>query len=501
MISQFVAARKVGTPLIAIRTPDPALTVASIQAACPTLSSGKPTPIFLWDSIGGIIGLNETACQWAKAKLSGDTTNATSAIEAGATLPEGSIFLLSNAQHGVAPEVNKNWVQAVWNLRQPYKATRRTLVMLCPDINLPAELAQDVMLLDEPLPDESQLEKIVRDTLAAVGEMEPDAELIARAVDATTGLAAFPAEQVCAMSLYRDQETRKIGLRLDELWSRKYSVIESTPGLSVWRGGEHFAQIGGYTNLKSFLIRIVEGKRRPRCIVFLDEIEKLFGGGLDTSGTSQSFLASILSYMEDNDASGIILLGPPGAGKSQFAKSMGTQATCPTIAFDLNGMKNSLVGESEARIRQALKVVTAVGQGKVFFIATCNRLATLPPELRRRFKAGTFFVDLPTAAEREAIWDLYLTKYGVSGARPEDTDWTGAEIKQCVTLADDLGCSLVDAAQYIVPVARSAEREIAELRAQAHGRFINASQPGFYRHESVAVMQAASRAIESIPEE
>ena len=48
------------------------------------------------------------------------------------------------------------------------------------------------------------------------------------------GLAAFPAEQVLAMSLSRT------GLDLDQLWERKRQVIEQAPGLSVWRGGETF---------------------------------------------------------------------------------------------------------------------------------------------------------------------------------------------------------------------------------------------------------------------
>ncbi len=168
----------------------------------------------------------------------------------------------------------------------------------------------------------------------------------------------------------------------------------------------------------------------------------------------------------------------------------------PTISFDLGGMKDSLVGASEARLRNALKVVTAVTQGRTLFIGTCNRIAILPPELRRRFTLGTFFFDLPNEKERKSIWDIYVKKYALKKQEiPEDTDWTGAEIKQCCDIAERMGESLVEAAKFVVPVARSAQKQIAELRDEASGRFISASESGFYKHRSSETSEGAARAI------
>ena len=57
-----------------------------------------------------------------------------------------------------------------------------------------------------------------------------------------------------------------------------------------------------------------------------------------------------------------------------------------------------------------------------FFVGTCNDVSKLPPEFSRaeRFD-GVFFLDLPTAPEKDAIWALYRARYGVpeSQARPE----------------------------------------------------------------------------------
>ena len=197
---------------------------------------------------------------------------------------------------------------------------------------------------------------------------------------------------------------------------------------------------------------------------------------------SQSFLGTLLSFMQNRNAKGCLFLGPPGAAKSAIAKACGNTGGIPTLSFDLGGMKSSLVGESETRLRQALGVVDAVSQGRALFLATCNSVQTLSPELRRRFEA-TFFFDLPDAEERAVIWDIYVDRYGLTERKyflPEDTGWTGAEIKGCCELAYRLDCSLSEASDYIVPVSRSAADSVEALRTQAQGRFLSASSSGLY---------------------
>ena len=141
------------------------------------------------------------------------------------------------------------------------------------------------------------------------------------------------------------------------------------------------------------------------------------------------------------------------------------------------------MGASTERLRTALQIIDAVSQGRMLFIATCNSIASLPPELRRRFTLGTFFFDLPTAEERETIWEIYLKKYNVSGDLPNDEGWTGAEIKECCRKAHRLGITLTQAARYIVPVSRSAAEQIKALRQMASGKFISASTPGVYQYQ------------------
>jgi SpoVK/Ycf46/Vps4 family AAA+-type ATPase len=199
--------------------------------------------------------------------------------------------------------------------------------------------------------------------------------------------------------------------------------------------------------------------------------------------------------MQDRNADGVIFIGPPGAAKSAVAKAAGATAGIPTVAFDLSAMQSSLVGGSGERLRSALQVVDAISQGRSLWIATCNSITSLPPELRRRFTLGTFFFDLPTAEEREAIWNIYEQRWNISGELPDDDGWTGAEIKECCRKAWRLKVSLRDSASYIVPVSRSAADQLEALRRQASGRFLSASMSGVYSADGPTAVGSPRRVV------
>jgi len=498
LIRNFKTARRVSTPLIAIRTADPAATIAAITNS---FQNGDKQPaILVWNVIQGIIGVNEPG-QKVAATISGGqdpaivTGNPTEALAKAADLPAGAILFFANAHRYIQAEVqgSQTVIQAAWNLRDQFKGNRRMLVFLAPDLNLPAELSSDVLVMDEPLPGREDLKAIITSQYESA-QLQPPAEtdeVMVRAIDALSGLAAFPAEQAVAMSLTRG------GVDTTQLWERKRKQIEQTPGLAVWRGSETFDGVGGCENIKQFLTRVFNGPDAPRCIVFIDEIEKGIGTDQDTSGVSQANKGTLLSWMQDNEALGILFYGVAGTAKSMIAKAAGSIKGVPTIQFDLSGMKGSLVGESEQRLRNALKVVQAVGQGRTLFVATCNSLAVLPPELRRRFNFGIFFFDLPDESERSKIWEIYRSRYRISNdyEYPDDEGWTGAEIKQCCELSWRLGCDLLDASNFIVPVSRSAADIVNQMRTGAKGRFISASNPGVYNPDK-GKMGSKARALD-----
>jgi hypothetical protein len=70
-------------------------------------------------------------------------------------------------------------------------------------------------------------------------------------------------------------------------------------------------------------------------------------------------------------------------------------------------------------------------------------------------------------------------------SRPDDTNWTGAEIKSCCRLASLLDVPLVQAAQNVVPVAVTAGDKIEGLRQWASGRCLSADRAGVYARQEV----------------
>lgn len=501
LIEQFKAARRSGTPLVAIETPDPAATMSAIVQGM----NGKNPPFLQWDIIQGLIPMNENGSTQikrldiSKEELAMRSTNPTEMLSLLAKLQGESIVFMHNAQRFIDSE---SVMQAIWNLRDIFKGRMNTLVLLGPSISLPAELTRDVIVMDEPLPDDESLGAIA-DTVyqsaraALVDLKDMTKKQRADVVRASRGLSAFSAEQAISMSV-----TPKAGIDVTELWERKRKMIEQTKGLQVYTGGESFDDIGGIARIKEFGARLFSNIP-PTAIIWIDEMEKAMAGssgaGGDTSGTSQDQLGVLLNAMNDNEWAGQICVGPPGCAKSLYAKSLGTTNKVPVIKLDLGAMKGSLVGQSEQQIRAAIKIILAVAGKGAYWVATCNQLESLKPELRRRFTDGVWYFDLPDDAERSMIWTLLRSRYKIDPRhdQPDDTRWTGADIRNVCSIAYRLNVSLVEAASYITPVAVSDPKSIDRLRDLASGAFLSASTPGVYRKagaESWAT-QADSRKI------
>ena len=113
---------------------------------------------------------------------------------------------------------------------------------------------------------------------------------------------------------------------------------------------------------------------------------------------------------------------------------------------------------------------------------------------------GIFFLDLPGRAEKEAIWRLYLARYGLEPdqRRPADRDWTRAEIAACCRLAALLDVPLIESAQNIVPVAVTAGESVERLRQWASGRCLDADRPGLYTRGGTATDSPAATSAAAI---
>jgi hypothetical protein len=490
MIETIKAARRVSTPLLAISTADQHEVVKTV---CEAFAAGEHPKVH-WDCADGLKPLNKPA-EEALARISKDQLEYSQApimaLKLAQLLPEHSMLFMHNVhRHLDDPSV----VQGVSNLRDPFKENRRTLVMLGPGFSFRPELSSDVVVLEEPLPNDEAVTAIAK-RLYSDAQLKDkwDDDTGAKIVDASRGLSAFAIEQVIALSMTR------AGANVTDCWQRKRAAVNQTRGLKLSHGGPTFKDIGGLDAIKTFGSRLFDGGEPPRGIVRLDEIEKMMAGASgDNTGVSQDFLSTWLKWMEDNGHSGLIAVGLPGGGKSLYSKALGSTHGVPTIEVDMGAWKQAHVGESELNARAALRSIESVVGGRAFVVATCNKLDVLPSELRRRFKGGTWFFDLPTIEERESIWKVNLKAWEIKkpGPRPDDSNWTGAEIRNCCELAWQLGCSLKEAAKFIVPVAVADPEGLERLRSSAAGKFLSASTEGPYSKPTTAPRSAGGRKME-----
>ena len=510
LLHTFRQARLRGVPIVSIATPDQSATIAAIQAA--EVERNTNVPLLSWDICTGLRPLNSIG-EIALMELVGiksDSYNPNNdeqvivfqnKVRSASLEPQkalvlirqlpgyneetkalGSLVFINNAQEILAddfpPPIKSAVRQAIANLRDIFEDDHRMLVLLGPDVPLPGALKDDIIPMIQDYPTDDQLKALILDTFKGARLANPKPELLKKAQDALRGIAYFPAKQITAMSL----STKHDGLDIDALRERKRIELEKVEGLSVLResAGLNFSKVGGKDQLKHMLELVFHGQQPPGLAVVIDEGEKFMG---EHEATTDQ-LAVFLTAMQDEGYTGIILVSAPGVGKTHIAKAVGGQFDVMSVKLDLGATKSKWYGSSEQKIRYLFRVLKAIaGPGGVFFILTCNKMEKLPPEFRRRFRRGIWYDDIPNAAEKVDIWTIHLTHFGISldSPRPDDTGWTGADIFNCCEGAWNMKISLIEAAQFFVPVSISDPESISSLRALAQGSFLSTAYPGEYK--------------------
>ena len=411
----------------------------------------------------------------------GDPLSAIRALGAMANPDGTSILVLRNFHKFLS---NFEVVQALDSAIAAGKTARTFVVVLSPVVQIPVELERQFAIIEHELPGREQLERIARGVATEPGEL-PEGDGLTAVLDAAAGLTRAEAENAFSLSLVRHNRVAP-----EVLWELKGQTLKKSGLLALHRGGETFADLGGLEALKSFCTRAL----RP-------------------------------GHRSDVRARGVLLLGPPGTGKSAVAKALGHETGRPTLFLDVGSLMGSLIGQTEERTRQALRIADAMApcvvlvdelekalsgvggtgdsgvstrmfgtlltylsdhESDVFVVATANDISKLPPELSRAERFDSiFFLDLPGPEQREQIWSMYLRRFGLDPAqrRPESREWTGAEIRSCCRLAALLDVPLTEAAMNIIPVAVTAGESVEKLRQWASGRCLSADRPGPYSRE------------------
>lgn len=154
---------------------------------------------------------------------------------------------------------------------------------------------------------------------------------------------------------------------------------------------------------------------------------------------------------------GVAVVGIPGTAKSMVAKATCRELGLPGYILDVGALFGSMVGESEKRVREVLRILDAQkgcvlvideadkalgnahqstgdsgvtrrvfgailtwlaeNQSRTFVIMTLNRTEGIPPETLRAGRFDKlFYTDLPTPAVRRQIFEVHFKKRGVDTA-------------------------------------------------------------------------------------
>lgn len=485
-----------GFPIIWVQTPENRRTM--YDYAVLLLTADRPFSVYTWDITSGISQLSFQDGS-LKSKMVELTDDPLKPIQKMESFPERTVMFLHNFHRFLKEEGAIEVVQILSNEAYAWKDMFKSVIILSPSVDIPAELEKAVVVLDYDLPGREKIAEIARDILSRTknGEAERTDGDMEEILDAATGLSGFEAENAFALSL-------GISKKIDPAVVReiKAQMVRKSSMLEIYRGDDAFDKIGGLENLKDFCKRAV---------------------------------ASPLSR-------GVLLLGVPGTGKSAFAKALGNETGRQTLSMNPSRFYAGIVGASENNVRMAFKTVDRMepailfideierafsgaasshlsdgGVGsrimgntlswlndhtsRVFVVATCNDLSKLPAEFQRAERwDAIFFVDLPNKAERDAIFKIYSEEYDISKDQevPDLKGWTGAEIKSICRQANMLKCSLADAKKYIVPLSTASSDRIGELRLWAKGRTVPASSSNEEEDISMEIQEKKDRHVSGI---
>lgn len=379
-------------------------------------------------------------------------------------------------------------------------------IILSSIYRLPAELEKYITVLQIPLPKRNELGEVL-DIVAKQSKVELKTNLRNRLIDAALGMTSMEADLAYCLASVKDGFDEKSPFTIS---SEKEQIIRKSGILDYFPKNESLKDVGGMDNLKEWL--------NKRQLAYDKEARDW---GL-------------------KEPKGLLLLGVPGCGKSLIAKSIASSWNMPLLRLDVGKVFQGIVGSSEDNIRKAIATAEAVAPcvlwideiekglsgvqssgatdggvtsrifstiltwmqektAPVFVVATANNINQLPPELLRKGRFDEFFfVDLPSQKEKENIFSIHLQKnrqnvssFALDILAQKAEEFNGAEIEECIkeamftayvesqetNIAPKLQMiHILDAIKNTVPLSKTMEKQITDLRKFAVSRAKNASK-------------------------
>jgi hypothetical protein len=322
--------------------------------------------------------------------------------------------------------------------------------------DLPPVIKSEATPLELSLPDETELDDIIRDTLRSIHrERAIEVDISRRGLETVIrnlrGLTRRQAEQIIAETVIDDRRFDEQDI--NHVLARKRQQLQQGGLLQYIEAPVNLDEIGGLRRLKTWLEQR-QGAHSKEAMAF--------GIGAPR---------------------GVLMLGVQGAGKSLCAKAIATAWSRPLLRMDVGALYDRYVGESEKRLRDAFRQAEMMAPiilwideiekafasaasrstdgglsqrmfgslltwmqehtSPVFLVATANDIEALPPELLRKGRFDEiFFVDLPDKKVRQLIFSIHLKKrnrnpdnFDLERLATESDGFSGAEIEQAVLAA------------------------------------------------------------------
>jgi len=389
------------------------------------------------------------------------------------------------------------------NLSRLLKTQPKTIIIIAPEIIIPEDLRELVTVLEFSLPDVNEIRQELNRLLKLL-EQNLEKKDLDNLVRSCQGLSLERIRRVLSKIIANNQiiDSSSISIVLSE----KQQIINQTQILEFCSTSQTLDDIGGLDNLKIWL-----------------------------NQRSDSFSEKAASYGLPVPR-GLLLVGVQGTGKSLTAKAIAHDWQLPLLRLDFGRLFAGIVGESESRVREMIRVAEALApcivwideidksfnqnetkgdsgttnrvlatfltwlsekNSQVFVVATANNFEVLPLELIRKGRFDEiFFVGLPIETERKKIFQVLLSQirpdnmnnFDIQKLSQKSADFSGAEIFQAIIegmyiafnenrefTTNDILKGLIE----IIPLAQLESKQIQALQQWASSGRIRAASSNF----------------------
>ncbi|MBE9101066.1 stress-responsive protein Ycf46 [Vacuolonema iberomarrocanum] len=460
------------------------------EQAIATIAHSKPQRrVYVWTVTHGIVEYGQP-----RNVTQHNTVSPQTAIEWVIRQKEPGIFIFKDLHPFIDNAEVTRWLR---DAIAGFKDTQKTIILMSPLQTVPIELEKEVVVLDFPLPTMGELNEVLTQKLDETRARRISTETREKLLKAALGLTRDEAEKV-----YRKAHVTAGKLTESEVevvLSEKKQLIRRNGILEYVEEDETIDSVGGLEELKHWL--------RQRSNAFTERAREY--------GLPQP--------------KGMLILGVPGCGKSLIAKTTSRLWGLPLIRLDMGRVYDgSMVGRSEANLRNALKTAESISPAilfideidkafagsagsadsdggtssrifgsfltwmqektsPVFVMATANRVERLPSEFLRKGRFDEiFFVDLPNPQERREIFQIHLSKRRRDIER-FDLDqlvnicdgFSGAEIEQALIAAmyeafaqdrEFTQLDIIAAIKATLPLSKTMSEQVTALRDWARQR-------------------------------